>query len=76
MRPGHRDRQPGNLRNWELRCRICEHSFPMNITMGVVAAHWNLHVGAEHPDAVEDAPQLDLTWVGLGAPPKSRPEGF
>lgn len=59
-----RDGDPANGENWTLRCRVCAHNFPPDITMGVVAAHWNLHDGVE-----ENAPELDLVWIGFGPPP-------
>lgn len=65
--------------NWELVCRFpgCHQAFHQDTTVGVLAAHWNGHVGqAIGPPldaAVEDKPHMDLVWRGLGPAPQGRP---
>jgi hypothetical protein len=59
---------PSDPDNWALACHLCELQFPMEITMSVVADHYERHAG-------EDATvQLRLMWIGLGEPPKSHPK--
>lgn len=62
----------GDNDNWRLACSDCALYFPLDITVGVMADHWTtLH----HPEQADDPqPELNLVWVGLGAPPQP-PEG-
>lgn len=55
-----------------LSCHECGHPFASNITMGVVAAHFE----TQHPEVLEinvvDPPiaTLDLVWIAEGPPPE------
>lgn len=74
---------PRNHDNWTLDCRACGHTFGSDDqdahTGGLMAAHWNNeHAGQPRNDGkegdwIEDKPEVDLKWVGLGPAPKSRP---
>lgn len=58
-------RSPADDQNWELRCKHCGEAFPDMAEMGMVKAHMEI---VHELETVE----LELTWVGLGPPPKAR----
>lgn len=61
-----RDRNPGRLSNWELRCRTCQHLFPDRKNVQYIADHFALVHGTDKLEA-------DLVWAGVGPAPKSQP---
>lgn len=64
----HRDRNVKNLANWRFACQKCGHLFKVEGTVADLYAHFQKEHGA-----TDRKVEVELKWVGLGPPPKSRP---
>lgn len=62
----HRDKNPENPANWQLRCVACDKLFGDQELVEVLKEHFD----KEHPG---EKCGLNLKWIGFGPAPKTAP---